>query len=374
MKTMEVVKTPEFQRIPHFEEAHADPNPGRQLKKIKEAVPAFKKWFKTTGKASAFHSYDLVTVPWEVQYGLWRAKKSLSPFLWFKNRMFIVQWEAEGRTWTLLNEPTEADLSAETPYFAASVKKFGEFVSKKVVSKFHGTVEEYLKQAGLKPEDVDFITYDHLHTQDVRRWIGTTKPQADISPNEPIKPYFPNAKLIVQQKEWDILPHLHPLQTIWYQPEQFEDIPEDRLLFTEGDVLLGSGVMLMFTPGHTLGNHSLVVNTDTGIWVSSENGIAAECYAPAESGVRALRSYAKKTGFDVVINGNTLEETARQYNSMVQEKLVADPSKENPRLPQIFPSSEWSPRFPLIGPKPSFRQKKVAFGTIKRPKSVGDQE
>ncbi|WP_106498010.1 hypothetical protein [Lentibacillus sp. Marseille-P4043] len=309
----------------------------------------------------------------KIEYGLWRAKRSLSPYLWFKNRMFIVQWEAEGRTWTLLNEPTEAELSVGTPYFKSTVEKFGEFLSTKVVSKFHGTVEGYLEQAGLKPEDIDFITYDHLHTQDIRRWVGTTKPQADLSPREPIKPYFPNAKLIVQKKEWDILPYLHPLQTIWYQPEQFEDIPEDRIIFTEGDVLLGPGAMLMFTPGHTHGNHSLVVNTDTGIWVSSENGIAAECYAPEESGVRALRSYAKKTGFDVVINGNTLEETARQYNSMVQEKLVADPSKENPKFPQVFPSSEWSPKFPLIGPKPSFRHKKVAIGTIKRPKKDGGQ-
>lgn len=120
-------------------------------------------------------------------------------------------------------------------------------------------------------------------TQDVRRWLGTTKPQADISPNESIKPYFPNAKLIVQQKEWEIIPCLHPLQYDWFQPEIFNDIPEDRLIFTNGDVLLGPGVMLLWTPGHTQGNHSLVVNTDSGIWVSSENGIAAECYAPKES-------------------------------------------------------------------------------------------
>jgi hypothetical protein len=369
MKTAETLEAQHpFQQVPHFEEAHDEPNPGRQLQKIKEAVPEFKSWFKATGKATAFHSFDLVTVPWKVEYGLWRAKKSLSPYLWFRNRMFIVQWEAEGRTWTMLNEPTEAELSIGTPYFSETVKQFGKFVSTKVVSKFHGTVEGYLKKAGLKPEDIDFITYDHLHTQDVRRWLGTTKPQPDLSPDKPVEPYFPNAKLIVQKREWDILPCLHPLQDIWYQPEQFEDIPADRVLFTEGDVLLGPGVMLMFTPGHTHGNHSLVVNTKTGIWVSSENGIAAECYAPEKSGVRALRSYARKTGFDVVINGNTLENTSRQYNSMIQEKLVADPSKKNPKFPQVFPSSEWSPKFPLIGPKPSFRHKKVAFGKIKRPK------
>src|SRR5699024_10433978 len=145
-------------------------------------------------------------------------KKSISPYLWFRNRMFIVQWEANGCTWTLLNEPTEAELSIGTPYFSDMVKKVGDFMATKVFSKFHATVEESLEAAGLKPEDIDFITYDHLHTQDIIRWVGTTRPQADLSPDKPVEAYFPNAKLIVQKKEWEILPDLHPLQKIWYQP------------------------------------------------------------------------------------------------------------------------------------------------------------
>ncbi|TFJ94270.1 hypothetical protein [Lentibacillus salicampi] len=356
-----------FQQIPHFEEAHQDYNPGRQLQQIRDAVPGFKKWFKETGKASAFHSFDLIKIPYPKKYGLWRAGRSPVPFIWFTNRMFIVQWEAQGRTWTLLNEPSETELDEGTPFYSALIEKYGKF-SQKLLPKTYGTVEDYLEDAGLKPEDVDYITYDHLHTQDVRRWLGTIKPQADLSPNEPLEPYFPNAKLIVQQKEWDILPRLHPLQEIW-QPETYEDIPLDSLLFTNGDLLLGPGVALMYTPGHTQGNHSLVVNTDTGIWVSSENAIAAECLVPEESGIPGLKQYAKHTRFDVVINGNTLENTSRQYNSVVQEKLMADLSRKNPKFPQFFPSSELTPSIFAIGTKPSFMHKKVAFGTIQRPKS-----
>lgn len=369
MKSIEDLKyTILFQKISHFEEAHAEQNPGRQLQKIKEAIPKFKEWFKSTGKASAFHSCDLILAPYPTKYGLFRAGNSPTPFIWFTNRMFIVQWKAQGRTWTLLNEPTETVLVSETPYYATFKEKLGDFLSTKVLSKEIGKVESYLEKFGLKPEDIDYITYDHLHTQDVRRWLGTTKSQRDISPIAPLKPYFPNAKLIIQQREWDVLPSPHPLQKIWYQPEKFEDIPEDRLEFIDGDVLLGPGVMLMWTPGHTQGNHSLVVNTDTGIWVSSENGIAAECYAPEESGIPGLKKYAKNTGYEVVLNGNTIEETARQYNSMVQEKLVADPSQKNPKIPQFFPSSELTPSLLSIGTRPTFMHKGVAFGTIQRPK------
>ncbi|WP_106498009.1 hypothetical protein [Lentibacillus sp. Marseille-P4043] len=63
MKTENLETQDIFQRIPHFEEAHNDPNPGRQLQKVKEAVPGFKEWFKETGKVAAFYSFDLVTVP-----------------------------------------------------------------------------------------------------------------------------------------------------------------------------------------------------------------------------------------------------------------------------------------------------------------------
>ncbi|QKY68742.1 hypothetical protein [Lentibacillus sp. CBA3610] len=356
-----------FQQITHFEEAHKDHNPGRQLQKIKETVPDFKEWFKATGKASAFQSFDLIKIPYPKKYGLWRAGRSPAPFIWFTNRMFIVQWEAQGRTWTLLNEPSETELDEGTPFYSALIEKYGDFLSKSVLTKRYGTVEGYLNEVALKPEDVDFITFDHLHTQDIRRWLGTTKAQQDLSPNKPLEAYFPNAKLIVQQKEWDILPCLHPLQKIWYQPETYEDIPMDRILFTNGDVLLGPGVALMYTPGHTQGNHSLVVNTDTGIWVSSENAIAAECLVPEESGIPGLKHYAKHTKFDIVINGNTLENTSRQYNSLVQEKLMADPNRKNPKIPQFFPSSELTPSIFSIGTKPSFMHKKVAFGTIKRP-------
>lgn len=374
MKTVDHVESAElFQQIPHFEEIHQDHNPGRQLQKIREAVPGFKKWFKETGQASAFHSFDLIKIPYPKKYGLWRAGKSPVPFIWFTNRMFIVQWESQGRTWTLLNEPSETELDEGTPFYSALIEKYGDFLSKSVLTKRYGTVEGYLDKVGLKPEDVDFITYDHLHTQDVRRWLGTTKPQSDLSPEAPLEAYFPNAKLIVQQKEWDILPCLHPLQKIWYQPETYEDIPMDRILFTNGDVLLGPGVALVYTPGHTQGNHSLVVNTDTGIWVSSENAIAAECLVPEESGIPGLKQYAKHTGFDIVINGNTLENTARQYNSLVQEKLMADPSRKNQRIPQFFPSSELTPSLFSVGTRPSFMHKKVAFGSIQRPESDGDK-
>src|SRR5699024_9146752 len=181
------------------------------------------------------------------------------------------------------------------------------------------------------------------------------------------KTVFSKCKTDRSKKGMGSLTTFTSLAKMWYQPEVYDDIPLDRMLFTEGDILLGPGVAIMWTPGHSQGNQSLVVNTETGIWVSSENAIAAECMVPEHSKIPGLKKYAQHTPFEVVMNGNTLEDTSRQYNSLIQEKLMADPSQKDPRFPQFFPSSELTPSKLSIGANPSFMHKKVALGKIRRP-------
>lgn len=355
-----------FEKIKYFECVHLENNLGSQLELIRQTVPEFRTWFASTGKVDAFYSYDLVTLPYPSQYGFWRAVRTRNPFIWLTNRMLLVQWQEENQVKTLLYEPSDFELGANTPYFSGLMEKYGSTLSNKMFSKHHDTVQHHLESVGLRPEDVDFIAFDHLHTQDLRRWLGTRKPQPDISPDSPLEAYFPNAKLVVQRSEWEVLSELHPLQKMWYQPQTYADIPRDKVLFIDGDVRLGPGIALVWTPGHTIGNQSLVVNTETGIWVSSENAIAAECLNPESSRIPGLRRYQNETGFEVVLNGNTLENPARQYNSLVQEKLIADPVAARPEYRQFFPSSELSVHALSPGIKPSFRHAKLEFGQIRR--------
>ena len=114
---------------------------------------------------------------------------------------------------------------------------------------------------------------------------------------------------------------------------------------------LGPGVALLATPGHTSGNQTLALHTSTGLWTSSENGIAAECWAPHASRIPGLAKWARDWGQDVILNANTLEFTAWQYDSMVAEALVADPTASGD-LRQTFPSSELTshPLSPLTSP------------------------
>jgi hypothetical protein len=84
-----------------------------------------------------------------------------------------------------------------------------------------------------------------------------------------------------------------------------------------------------------------VVNTSQrGIFTSSENGISADSYAPRHSKIPGVRKWAKRWGYEVVMNFNTPEYASLQYNSMVKEKLVADPVPGAPGFRQTVPSSE----------------------------------
>ena len=156
----------------------------------------------------------------------------------------------------------------------------------------------------------------------------------------PRPPLFPNAKLIAQRKEWDTFASLHPMQWAWYVEDGVKDLITDNVVLVEGDVELGKGVALVWTPGHTDGNHSLCVNTQDGVWVSSENGVAADSWHPHLSKIPGVRRTAEFFGREVILNSNTLEDSIDQCDSMIKEKALADPNKRDPRFLNVFPSSE----------------------------------
>lgn len=136
----------------------------------------------------------------------------------------------------------------------------------------------------------------------------------------------------------------------------------DRIVLLKGSVQLGQGVALVRSPGHTEGNHSLVAHTPDGLLVTSENGVSADSYAPIHSEIPGVRSYTEQTGMEVVMNGNTLENSLDQYISMVVEKTIAGPSKRDSRFCNFVPSSELTPYWGFPGLKPTFSFGELSYG------------
>ena len=211
---------------------------------------------------------------------------------------------------------------------------------------------------------MDFVSFDHLHVQDMRILMGTTRPVE--GEREPRAPFFPSAKFLCQRKEVDTFAAPHPMQWAWYVPSGMDDVIEDNLVLLDGDVELGVGVALAATPGHTDGNQSLVINTPDGVWVSSENGVCADNWHPHLSRIPGLKKEAEFMGREVIMNSNTLEDSIDQYDSMVKEKALADPNKGDPRWMNVFPSSEmpsWRRQWPMV---PSFEYGGMNYGSIVR--------
>lgn len=63
-----------------------------------------------------------------------------------------------------------------------------------------GQLLDPLRTAGVAPDGVDCISFDHLHVRDPRL----------------ILPHFPNAKLLVQWREVATVQSMHPMQWYWY--------------------------------------------------------------------------------------------------------------------------------------------------------------
>lgn len=312
---------------------------GVQLRQGQTAAEAFRRDFLTTGQPTSVDTRDLVTLPYPTRFGLWMAAVTPSPYVSITNRMLVVRWPGN----VAVFEPSDHERGEYTPYFARLNEQTPALVQKRVVTR-HATVLENLAALGIAPEEVTLLAFDHLHTQDVRRWIGTSQTE----------PAFPNAKLVVQRSELAAMADLHPLQRQWYQPDTYADLRVDAIAAIDGDVLLGPGVALVATPGHALGNQTLLLSTSDGIWAVSENVIAVEAMVPEHSKIPGMAKGARTWGREVVLNTNTPEALADQYNSVVKEKALVDRSQRDGRFPQFLPSSELTPSPYFPGTKPTF--------------------
>ena len=351
-------KTLGMQEILDFDGTRNATSPIERLENVRTAASKFRTKLMQQANVTYYQSVDLVRAPYPTWYGYTGvfAQKSLTfPFLHLLNRLFIIQYQDfNDQTRVLLFSPTDVVNNRKTPFFDRLAESLPEFSFKVFVPQYT-SVEDTLKKLKIKPRQVDYISYDHLHTQELRKWLGTADQSA----------YFPNAKLLVHEKEWNCVQGLLPVQSDWYCPNGVNGIDPSKIITFKKSLALGSGLALVHTPGHTEGNHSLVVKADNQIFVTSENGISLDAYEPKSSKIKAIRDYAEKTGVEVILNGNTQEGSNDQYISMVMEKTIAGPLKSNPAFPSCACSSETTPYWLFPGLKQTELLGALKYGRLK---------
>ncbi len=351
-------------RLADLDAAWATRGSGARLDAIRRTGRRLRDRILATGTVRCVRTADIATFPYPTVYGFQGAAASPLPYVFMRNRVQLVQVAAGGRTVTILVNPTDAERSKKAPFFSRMEQRYGAFATK-LLGKVHHTVDQALAKFGIAREAIDYVTFDHLHVQDMR---GLLVPGPDG------KAFLPNAKLLVQRAELDTFASIHPMQNDWYIPECLIGVPADRIIALDGDYLLGGGFAIVRTPGHTIGNHSLVVVTDRGAWTISENGICVDAYSPGASAIRGIARFARDTGVEVILNANTREHSLDQYTSMVLEKTLADPVRDRPELPQHFASSELVSHPLALGLSPTYSHGEISFGAVVQPVvSVGER-
>ena len=116
--------------------------------------------------------------------------------------------------------------------------------------------EEALETIYWKPEDIEIVIHTHLHN--------------DHCENDSL---CSNAEFYVQKAELDFCMNPHPIDHRYY-PDVLDGV---NLKVIEGDTEIVEGISVIFTPGHTPGGQSVVIQTSagkaiiTGLCCNSEN-------------------------------------------------------------------------------------------------------
>lgn len=341
--------------IPDVDDLWTTTHPGRRNLEVVERGQAFNRLFKGDGPVRAILTLDLLPFPYPQAFGFWQAPVNKAKYVVMRNRMQVIEFEDfAGELRTLLVNPSEHDLSIRAPFFAQARRELASWVPTSFDRSIPGPAAR-LRAVGIDPAKIDYVTFDHLHVQDLRRGFG------DLDG----APLYPRAKLLVNRRELEALEQLHPLQRPWWIEGALDGVDRERIVALEGSAWLGKGIALVWTPGHTRGNHSIVFHAPgRGVFAVSENGICPDSYIPRASKLRSLRYYADTYGAEVVLNGNALEDTFAQYTSMLLEREVADRGDCGGEVPNVYNSSPLI-RSPLAhGIAPTFKIAPIEGGTF----------
>ena len=346
-----------IERITDLDEAWSIPRHGPQLRAVRRIAERLRERFVSGPRCVSVRTLPISTLAYPTRYAFWAAALAPAPFVVMTHRCVLVQFLRDGALKNLLFNPTDVEAAKATPFFARFIESVGTRISDLAAGKFD-SLESQLARLGVAPEDIDYVAFDHFHTQDLRGLLGTEDGSRP--------PRFPNAKLLASKSEWEDWDDLHPFQKAWFVRDGKLGVRTSDVVLTGGDHSLGDGVMLLRTPGHTSGNQTLFVNTDAGVWGVSENGTCADNWSPLESRIKGLAFLCKKQDLDVVLNANTPEYGALQYTSMILERTIVDRVRRAPAFVQMFPSSEVTPSVIAPGLTPSLLHRAITHGEVAR--------
>jgi len=116
-------------------------------------------------------------------------------------------------------------------------------------------LEDAIHDSGFRPADVTLVINTHLHFDHAG---GNTVKQEDGS----VVPSFPDARHVVQRREWEFAFSQNERVRASYLLPNFEPLHEAGLLeFLDGNGEIVPGITVWPTPGHTPGHQSVLIQS-----------------------------------------------------------------------------------------------------------------
>ncbi len=120
------------------------------------------------------------------------------------------------------------------------------------------SIVDQLAQANVKPEQINFVGISHYHADHTGQ-VGS----------------FPKATLLIGKGDWDAITAPKPAEGVNFKPFEnwisgggtVEPVPLDKDVFGDGSV------MMLYTPGHTPGHHSLLVKASSGNFIITGDAV-----------------------------------------------------------------------------------------------------
>jgi len=120
------------------------------------------------------------------------------------------------------------------------------------------SIVDQLAQANVKPEQINFVGISHYHADHTGQVSS-----------------FPKATLLIGKGDWDAITSPKPAEGVNFKPFEnwisgggnVQPVPLDKDVFGDGSV------MMLNTPGHTPGHHSLLVKTQSGNFIITGDAV-----------------------------------------------------------------------------------------------------
>lgn len=156
------------------------------------------------------------------------------------------------QTCALVQLPDGMNILCDTGYGTKLPEKKQAFLRLK---RPNGSLIDGLARVGLQPSDIHLVINTHLHDDHCG---GNTYLDSDGN----IQPTFPNARHVVQRREYEDATHPNERTRATYIAENFVPLLENgQLQLLDGDTELAAGVRGVVTPGHTPGHMSVVIES-----------------------------------------------------------------------------------------------------------------